>query len=58
MNIKEMLTAIMDKYHLSQEGLATRYKVDPSQISRWLTGQRSPRGQTMILIYEDFKKIG
>ena len=57
MDINEMLNIIMKKNHLSQEKMAKRYKVSPSQISRWVTGQAMPRGQTMILIYEDFKKI-
>ena len=55
--IKDMLKAIMTKYHLDQAGLASRYDVDKSQIPRWMTGQTSPRGKTMILIYEDYRKI-
>lgn len=54
---QEMLKTISEKNNLSQPQLARRYKVDPSQISRWLTGQSVPNGLTMIEIWEDYKKI-
>lgn len=54
---QEMLKTISETNNLSQPQLARRYKVDPSQISRWLTGQSVPNGLTMIEIWEDYKKI-
>jgi len=54
---KDMLKLISEKNNLSQPQLARRYKVNPSQISRWLTGQAIPNGMTMVEIWEDYKKI-
>ena len=38
MTIKEMLTAIMNKRNLDQQGLASLLGVDKAQVSRWLNG--------------------
>lgn len=38
MIIKEMLTAIMNKRNLDQQGLASLLGVDKAQVSRWLNG--------------------
>lgn len=57
MNPQEILKALMDKFHWSQSDVAKRYGVTPTNVSRWLSGQRTPRGMTMVAIYEDFKQI-
>jgi transcriptional regulator with XRE-family HTH domain len=43
-----MLCAERDRQHLTNADVARRIPIDRASVSRWLTGQGSPRGHRLV----------
>lgn len=54
---KKMINAIMDYYALDRLRFAQKYKLQASQVTRWLNGSQVPKTETYLLIKEEYDKI-
>ena len=53
MKLEDMIYEILIKKDISQQDFASELRVDPAQVSRWLSGDNKPRRKT----YQKIKKI-
>lgn len=54
MKLQEMLKALREKNHLTQEQLAERLMVTRQAVSRWETGETQPNTETLKLLSKEF----
>lgn len=52
-----MLKKLMEYHGVNQLELAAIYKWDPSQVSRWINGKATPRGDVLLQINEEYNKV-
>lgn len=57
MTISQKLNEILIKKDCSQEQLARELKVAPSQISRWINGDFTPRRRSVARINKIFENL-
>lgn len=43
LTMKDIVLSIMDEENLTQSQFATKYRLDSSQVSRWISGKQQPR---------------
>ena len=54
MVIQEIISAIMAKNNLSQEGMAKILGVNQAAVGQWLDGKKKPGYDSILLLYEKF----
>ena len=47
----------MAYYNLNQEKFAEKFKVDKSQVTRWLNKNQVPRGELYVQLKDEYNKI-
>lgn len=47
----------MAYYNLNQEQFAEKFKVDKSQVTRWLNKNQVPRGELYVQLKDEYNKI-
>ena len=57
MGIKEKLEKIIEYKEISNKTLANMIGTNPSQVTRWLSGETEPRNIFRIRIEKIFKEI-
>lgn len=57
LNIRKMLVRIMEHYHWTQQDLAKYFKLNKSQVTRWMSGSQIPRAETYDAIKEKYEEI-
>lgn len=55
--IKTVIETIMEEHDWTQAEFASHFKVDASQVSRWLSGKRKPNGDTRLAIYDEYRDL-
>lgn len=48
---------LMAYYNLNQEQFAEKFKVDKSQVTRWLNKNQVPRGELYVQLKDEYNKI-
>ena len=51
---KEIISDIMAKNNLSQEGMAKILGVNHTTVGQWLNGKKKPGYDSILLLYEKF----
>ena len=51
---KEIISEIMVKNNLSQEGMAKILGVNQTTVGQWLNGKKKPSYDSILLLYEKF----
>lgn len=51
---KEIISDIMAKNNLSQEGMAKILGVNQTTVGQWLNGKKKPGYDSILLLYEKF----
>ena len=51
---KEIISKIMVKNNLSQEGMAKILGVNQTTVGQWLNGKKKPSYDSILLLYEKF----
>lgn len=54
MVIQEIISDIMAKNNLSQEGMAKILGVNQTTVGQWLNGNKKPGYDSILLLYEKF----
>ena len=54
MSYKEIISEIMAKNNLSQEGMAKILGVNKTTVGQWLNGKKKPGYDSILLLYEKF----
>ena len=54
MVIQEIISDIMAKNNLSQEGMAKILGVNHTTVGQWLNGKKKPGNDSIFLLYEKF----
>lgn len=54
MSYKEIISDIMAKNNLSQEGMAKILGVNQTTVGQWLNGKKKPDYDSILLLYEKF----
>lgn len=57
LKIREMLVRIMEYYRWTQQDLANYFKLNKSQVTRWMSGNQIPRAETYNAIKEKYDEI-
>lgn len=55
-SLEKMLSEILIEKDITQQDLAEKLKVAPSQVSRWMNGNSSPRKKTMEKIRQLYQE--
>lgn len=56
-SIKTIVTKIMTFYGLNQQEFADKYRVNPSQVTRWLNDGQVPNGEVYLRLHMEYDKI-
>ena len=54
MSYKEIISDIMAKNNLSQDGMAKILGVNQTTVGQWLNGKKTPGYDSILLLYEKF----
>lgn len=56
-SIDIIVKKLMAYYNLNQEQFAEKFKVDKSQVTRWLNKNQVPRGELYVQLKDEYNKI-
>lgn len=56
-SIDIIVKKLMAYYNLNQEKFAEKFKVDKSQVTRWLNKNQVPRGELYVQLKDEYNKI-
>ena len=56
-SIDIIVKKLMAYYNLNQEQFAEKFKVDKSQVTRWLNKIQVPRGELYVQLKTEYDKI-
>lgn len=56
-SIDVIVKKLMAYYGLNQEQFADKYKIDKSQVTRWLNKNQVPRGELYVQLKDEYNKI-
>ena len=56
-SIDIIVKKLMAYYNLNQEQFAEKFKVDKSQVTRWLNKNQVPRGELYVQLKTEYDKI-
>ena len=56
-SIDVIVKKLMAYYNLNQEQFAEKFKVDKSQVTRWLNKNQVPRGELYVQLKDEYNKI-
>ena len=56
-SIDVIVKKLMTYYGLNQEQFADKYKIDKSQVTRWLNKNQVPRGELYVQLKDEYNKI-
>lgn len=55
--ISTIVKKLMTYYGLDQQEFANKYRVDKSQVTRWLNNNQVPRGELFLRLRMEYDKI-
>ena len=55
--ISTIVKKLMTYYGLDQQEFADKYRVDKSQVTRWLNNNQVPRGELFLRLRMEYDKI-
>lgn len=55
--IKDIVNSLMTYYGLDQQEFALKFKVDKSQVTRWLNNNQVPRGELFMRLQKEYDAI-
>lgn len=55
--ISTIVKKLMAYYGLDQQEFADKYRVDKSQVTRWLNNNQVPRGELFLRLRMEYDKI-
>lgn len=56
-SIDVIVKKLMAYYGLNQEQFADKFKIDKSQVTRWLNNNQVPRGELYVQLKDEYNKI-
>ena len=56
-SISTIVKKLMTYYGLDQQEFANKYRVDKSQVTRWLNNNQVPRGELFLRLRMEYDKI-
>lgn len=55
--VRQMIKSLLANYQYSQAKFAKAFGIPESAVSRYMTGQSTPRGELYLKIYLKYKEI-
>lgn len=55
--ISTIVKKLMTYYGLDQQEFANKYRVDKSQVTRWLNNNQVPRGELFLRLRMEYDKV-
>lgn len=55
--IEIIVKKLMSFYALNRQEFAEKYRVDPSQVTRWLNDGQVPNGEVYLRLHMEYDKI-
>lgn len=55
--IDKIVKTLMNYYGLDQQGFADKFRVDKSQVTRWLNNNQVPRGELFLRLRMEYDQV-